>query len=44
MTLEERIAYLEKMDNVRNQQIAELQTAIENLERREKDDSDDTNE
>lgn len=33
MTIEERIAYLETMDKVRDQQIKELQVAVENLSR-----------
>ena len=33
MTIEERIAYLETMDKVRDQQIKELQLAVENLSR-----------
>lgn len=33
MTIEERIAYLETMDKVKNQQITELQVAVENLSR-----------
>ena len=31
MTIEERIAYLETMDKVRDQQIKELQVAVEEL-------------
>ena len=33
MTIEERIAYLETMDKVRDQQIKELQVAVEELSR-----------
>ena len=33
MTIEERITYLETMDKVRDQQIKELQVAVENLSR-----------
>lgn len=33
MTIEERIAYLETMDKIRDQQIKELQVAVEELSR-----------
>ena len=33
MAIEERIAYLETMDKVRDQQIKELQVAVEELSR-----------
>ena len=48
MTIEERIAYLETMDKVRDQQIKELQVAVEELSRcvngGVNHDSDDSNE